>query len=187
VVAAVVAIRTDFIETFTGRRFRPLDPVVEDIDIRDIAHALSHQCRFSGHTIAHYSVAEHSVRVRELLERRGASRVVQLWGLLHDASEAYLVDIPSPLKCTPVFDAYREAEARLMLAICQRFELSQIEPPEVKKADGELVATEARDLMAYRPEHWIGLKEAPLPGVIKPWTSASARNEFLAAFEELSK
>jgi hypothetical protein len=178
--------RPDFIETWTGRSFRPLDPDAGDIDIRDIAHALSHQCRFSGHTIAHYSVAEHSVRVRDLLLRRGLSNAIQLWGLLHDASEAYLVDIPSPLKQTQEFAAYREAEARVQRAVCVRFALRFEEPPEVRRADAELLATEARDLMAFHPPHWVGLQEPPLPGIIKPWTCDQARREFLSAFEELT-
>ena len=151
------------------------------------AHALSQQCRFSGHTIVPYSVAEHSVRVSELLDREGASRIVQLWGLLHDASEAYLVDIPSPLKHTPAFDGYRIAEAWLMVAVCKRFGLPFHEPEEVRKADAVLLATEARDLMAYRPEHWAGLTERPLPGIIKPWQPESAKREFLARYEELNR
>lgn len=176
-----------FIETFTGRRFQPLDPDVSEIDVRDIAHALSQQCRFSGHTIRPYSVAEHSVRVCELVASWGAPAWVQLWGLLHDASEAYLVDIPSPLKCTPVFDMYRTAEKRLMDAVCRRFGLPTDEPSLVHKADGVLVATEARDLMPYRGEHWTKLTEEPLVQTIKPWHSESAEREFLAAYKELTQ
>jgi hypothetical protein len=179
--------RAPFIETHTGRSFQPLNPDPLDINIKDIAHALSHQCRFSGHTHVHYSVAEHCVRVSELLEKWGCTRWIQLWGLLHDASEAYLIDIPSPLKSTPVFALYREAEARLMDAVCERFRLPRTEPRRVRIADGVLCATEARDLMPYRPEHWTGLDEAPLPEVIKPWHSSSAKREFLARFEELTK
>ncbi len=179
--------RPDFIETHTGRSFRPLAPVAADIDVRDIAHALSHQCRFSGHVHVHYSVAEHSVRVSELLERGGFANWIQLWGLLHDASEAYLVDIPSPLKSTPVFALYRDAEKALMLAVCERFGLPLDEPREVAIADAVLVATEARDLMPFNPPHWIGLVEAPLPETIKPWHSSVAKREFLARFQELSK
>lgn len=177
--------RADFIETHTGRRFRPLAPVVADIDIEDIAHALSQQCRFSGHTAFHYSVAEHSVRVCELLAARGCSRTVQLWGLLHDASEAYLVDVPSPLKCLPAFDEYREVEKRLMLAICERFYLPAEEPRAVRWADATLLATEARDLMPFRPEHWEGLTEAPLLGAIEPWAPYKAKRDFLSHFKEL--
>ena len=179
--------RLDFIETHSGRRFRPLSPDAGEIVITDIAHALSQQCRFSGHTFVPYSVAEHSVRVAELLERWAAPRSVQLWGLLHDASEAYLVDIPQPLKHTEAFAPYRAAERELMAAVCTRFGLSQAEPAMVRRADATLLATEARDLMPYRREHWIGLVEAPLPETIKPWHSSSAKREFLARFEELSR
>ena len=178
--------RADFIETASGRRFRPLDPTEGEISILDIAHALSNQCRFSGHTRVHYSVAEHSVRVRNLLASLGASREVQLWGLLHDASEAYLVDIPSPLKHTEAFAAYRVAERALQIAVCVAFNLPTEEPEIVRMADGVLLATEARDLMPYRPEHWADLIHEALPGKIKPWPQQVAKMEFLEAFQELT-
>ena len=99
-----------FIGTFSGLRFWPLDPNPEKILIADIAHALAHQCRFGGHASKFYSVAEHSVHVSKLCLPEHA-----LWGLLHDASEAYLVDLPRPLKLLPEFAPYREAERRLQL------------------------------------------------------------------------
>jgi len=177
--------RPDFIETYTGRRFRPLAPDPAQIDIRDIAHALSQQCRFSGHTRAPYSVAQHSVLVAHEVERQGGSREEQLWGLLHDASEAYLVDIPSPLKQTHVFAAYREAEETMMVAICNRFNLPLDEPDIVRAADVTLLGREARDLMPFRPEHWGGLQ--PVAGKrIIPWGPFSAKDQFLFAYEELS-
>lgn len=179
--------RLDWIESFTGRRVKPLEPDAGVIDIRDIAHHLSNQCRYSGAVRVHYSVAEHSVRVCELLERQGASRTVRLWGLLHDASEAYLVDLPSPVKHAPAMGFYRMAEEAWMLRVCERFGLPYDEPPQVRTADGILLATEARDLMPFNPEHWIGLTEAPLPETIKPWHQTSAEREFLAAFEELNR
>lgn len=177
--------RIDFIETASGRRFKPLEPNAGEIVIEDIAHALSHQNRFSGHTRVPYSVAEHSVRVCELLKMWGASPEVQLWGLLHDASEAYLVDIPQPLKHTEAFAAYRVAERALMVAVCVRFGLPVKEPHAVRLADSTLLATEARDLMPYRPEHWASLTTMPLPEPIRPWHPATARAAFLAAFKEL--
>ncbi len=175
----------DFIETYTGKRFFPLDPVVQDIDIVDIAHALSQQCRFSGHTIVPYSVAEHSVRVCSLLHSWGCSKHVQLWGLLHDASEAYLVDIPLPLKRSPAFAPYRAAEEALMHAVCLCFGLELKEPAAVRRADATLLSTEARDLMPFKPEHWAGLLEMPLYETIVPWPSGWARHAFLQSFEEL--
>jgi hypothetical protein len=175
-----------FIETRSGVSFWPLDPKVSDIRIEDIAHALSNQCRFSGHTREHYSVAEHCVRVSELLEAWDCSREIQLWGLLHDASEAYLVDIPAPLKGQPAFAPYLEAERRLMLAICERFDLPLDEPAWVRAADGVLLATEARDLMAFRPEHWSKLTHASLKESIVPWNHEAARSYFLMRFRALT-
>lgn len=108
-------LRGDWIQTYSGRAFYPLAPYPQDVCIEDIAHALSQLCRFGGHCRRFYSVAEHSVLL---------SRVVvpefQLWALLHDASEAYLVDVPRPIK--KQLPAYVEAERRVMAAICARFE-----------------------------------------------------------------
>jgi len=106
------------ITTFSGISFWPLLPNPDDIRIDDIAHALAHQCRFAGHTRLFYSVAEHSVRVSQLCRPEDA-----LWGLLHDASEAYLSDVPAPLKELPEFEPYRAAERNLQGAVAQRFGL----------------------------------------------------------------
>ena len=78
-----------WLQTYTGIQFWPLDPRPEEIDIQDIAHALSLLCRFNGHCQRFYSVAEHSVHVSTILAPEFG-----LWGLLHDAAEAYLSDIP---------------------------------------------------------------------------------------------
>jgi hypothetical protein len=105
----------DWIETYTGKEFYPYDPRPEEVDIRDIAHALAHICRFNGHTKYHYSVAQHSVYCAELAKRRGYSTAIQLYALLHDAAEAYICDIPRPLK--PSFTGYDLLEARLQSTI----------------------------------------------------------------------
>ena len=174
-----------FIETFLGYTFKPLDPDFEKVRIQDIAHALSNQGRFSGHTRFRYSVAEHSVRVSELIEELGHDRQDQLWGLLHDASEAYLVDLPTPLKSDPTIgDAYRAAEERLMQAIRQRFCLPA-EPEIVRIADAALLTTEVRDLMHPGRDYWKKLTAKPLPGRIRPWGADVAEYEFLKRFYEL--
>lgn len=177
-----------FIETRSGIHFAPLTPVVADICIDDIAHALSNQCRFSGHTRVHYSVAEHSVRVSELLERWGEGREVQLWGLLHDASEAYLVDLPTPLKLDErIGTPYREAEARLMLAVCERFGLPTLEPEAVHGADATLLATEARDLMPFTPSYWAKLTHPPLEETITPWCPFVAKRNFIRRYTRIAE
>ncbi len=179
----------NYIETFTGRRFEPLAPRGEDVDIRDIAHALSQQCRFSGHTRRHYSVAEHSVRVCNVLENRGEPRRVVLAGLLHDTSEAYLVDVPAPLKAHPSFAFYRDAEDTLTKVIVEHFGCAGawvFGQRAIKAADATLLATEARDLMPFRPAHWGALQAQPLAEVISPWAPWVAEERFLAKFALLT-
>ena len=138
-----------WIMTASGIRFWPLAPRVEDVRITDIAHALAHCCRFQGMCWPFYSVAEHSVRVSDKLAGREA-----LYGLLHDASEAYLGDVPRPLKAQPVFAAYRDAERTLQAVIYRAFGLRlEHEPASVKLVDRRMRRTEQRALM---PPAWHG-------------------------------
>jgi len=132
-----------WITTATGRRVDYVRVGPEDIDIEDIATALSRECRFAGHCKHFYSVAQHSVLVSRLVPEELA-----LEGLLHDASEAYLKDIPSPLKS--LLPDYREIEARFDRAIRRRFGLPETPSPEIKRADLVLLATERRQL--HRPK-----------------------------------
>lgn len=169
-----------YIQCYSGRRFWPLEPRTQDINLIDIAHALSQQCRFAGHTTMFYSVAEHSVRVSEVCESQDV-----LWGLLHDASEAYLVDVPTPLKVQAEFEGYREAEKKVMRAVCDKFHLPHEMPPSVARADGILLATEVRDLMAPKAENWTGLLEKPLERRIVPWSPKEAKDRFMKRFQEI--
>ncbi len=168
----------EYIETYTGRMVYPARVRPEDIAIEDIAHSLSQMCRYTGHSRQFYSVAEHSVRVSRLVPFADAA-----WGLLHDATEAYLVDIPSPLKRLPEFAAYRAIEARAMRAVCEQFNLPPVQPASVTDADGIMLATEARDLMPMKCE-W-ALVYHPLDTRIEPWDCANAEFEFLKRFAEL--
>ncbi len=176
------------IETFSGRQIEPLNPRLEDIAIEDIAHALSLQCRFTGHTRVFYGVAEHCVRVSrcaEALSFHDFARENALWGLLHDASEAFLHDIASPIKHQPAFALYRAAEQRLEELIFERYGLTGKRPTVIKKADLILLATEARDLMPMKHQPKYG-PETPLPGRIKPWSPRKANLEYLNRFHELT-
>lgn len=175
----------NFIETFMAEAFEPMRPDPSKILISDIAHALSHICRFNGHTREFYSVAEHSVRVSWLLQDLEESKRVQLWGLLHDASEAYLCDVPSPLKALPTFEAYRVAEGVVQGAVCERFGITKKMPDAVARADRALLATEARDLMPFVPEHWGGIEVEALVERITPWQPTEAKRKFMRRFCEL--
>lgn len=169
-------IRTgDWMQTASGREFWPLDPRPEEVYIGDIAHALSNLCRYAGHTRAFYSVAQHSVLVA-----RNLPDELRLWGLLHDAPEAYVVDIPRPLK--PFLTGYATIEARVMGCIQKRFGLSDPMPKEVKRVDAAILGDEAVALMMPPPRPW-RLAE-PRPGIaIHPWPQERAYREFMAEFE----
>lgn len=169
----------DWIQLYSGRKFFPMDPRVEDIDIEDIAHALSNMCRFTGHCKSFYSVAQHSVLVSHLSGTHG------LWGLLHDASEAYVCDIARPVKRLDVLKGYRDVENMIQSVICQKFGLQPNEPSIVKEADTKMLFTEARDLMAPLHPDWVqGAK--PLPFKIEALPPAEAKELFLSRYRELT-
>ena len=160
------------IRTYSGLRFKPLDPDPALIRIEDIAHSLAHQCRFGGHSRVFYSVAQHSVRVSEICATEDA-----LWGLLHDASEAYLVDVPAPLKQLPEFAAYRRAEQRLQAIIFERFGLPAQQPKSVAAADLQLLMIEMRELFGVEPGESISETEC--------WSPIVAEERFLERFRQL--
>lgn len=168
-----------WIQTYSGIRFNPTNPVVGSIVIADIAHSLSMQCRFSGHVKKFYSVAQHSVLVSYLCDEKDA-----LWGLLHDASEAYLVDVPRPIKRSGKFDAYIEFETKMQNAICERFGLPMAEPVSVKNADKRMLSTEARDLMGPLHPDWVNPTD-PYPFKIEALPQQEAKNLFMKRFYEL--
>lgn len=168
-----------WIQTYTGRRFWPLDPRAEDVTIGDIAHALSNECRFSGHCRGFYSVAQHSVLVAQVVLQR--SPELALTALLHDAAEAYMSDIARPVKKSmPIFG---EMEHRIELVIAEKFSLVFPFPPIIKEADNILLATERRDLMPepHRPWKCYGAAKA-LEYRITPWPPERAEEQFLASY-----
>ncbi len=170
----------NWMQTFTGHQFWPLDPRPEEIFIEDIAHSLSMQCRYAGHSIRFYSVAEHSCMIAQyLLPLYG--REVALWGLLHDASEAYLVDVPRPVK--PYLAGYKDAEARVMAAVCDRFNLPRAMPKEVHEVDGRIIGDE-RANMAPCVAEWYATGE-PLGIWLEYWTPDQAERWFLHMFNQL--
>jgi hypothetical protein len=136
--------RGDWMQTATGRQFWPMDPRPHEVFIEDIAHALSMICRFGGHCRRFYSVAEHSVLIA-----RAAASEHKRWALLHDASEAYIGDQIRPLK--KHLAAYREAEQKIMRAICVRFGLHLDQPASVKALDLALLMDERDQSMAEPP------------------------------------
>lgn len=140
--------QTDWIETRSGKQFWLPEPSPYSIKLSDIAHGLSLVCRFGGQCKFFYSVAQHSINTALELKDLGQSERLQLLGLLHDASEAYICDIPRPLK--QLLPEYKECEDKVMSAIYQAL---KIDPPElqevkaIKLVDDGLLGYEASVLM----------------------------------------
>lgn len=167
-------------QTNSRRKMFATKPIAEEIFLGDIAHALSQQCRFTGHTSAFYSVAQHSVMVSRGLEP--CDPKLALWGLLHDASEAYLADIPAPIKRHRLMEGYRDLEDRVMKAVCERFGLPAEQPHVVHTVDRIQQDFEARALLPGGAL-WLGPGTVP---DLEAWSPERAKAEFLGRFVELT-
>lgn len=169
----------DWMLTFTGKAYWPLDPSVDDVDILDIAHGLSMLCRYSGQSRHFYSVAEHCVHVSYMVPRAFA-----LEALLHDATEAYLGDMIRPIK--HAMPEYKDMEATNDQVIRIKFGLPPYESPEVKEADNDILQAEYEELLPPLPNgrtwHWPGKK---VKCYIHGWEPTVAKGYFLARFNEL--
>ncbi|CCH02045.1 putative protein yfdR [Fibrella aestuarina BUZ 2] len=168
-----------YIQTYTGKRYYPIDPRPDDIDIEDIAHALSNICRFTGHTRQFYSVAQHSVLVSRQVDPEH-----KLAALLHDASEAYLTDLSRPVKRIPALMYYEHLETLAMTAIAQKLGFTYPVHPSIKVADERMLFTEKRDLLT--PMDW-GYEVEPYPDIVDPWSPDEAEGAFLGYFLHLCK
>lgn len=176
--------RGDWLQTYTGRRFYPLDPQPGEIDRLDIGHALSLLCRYGGHVDRFYSVAEHSVLMSRTLAPSG--RTAALQALLHDATEAYIVDLPRPLKRLEPLAGYRSIESSVWAAIAQAFGVPVVLEAAVKEADNRILLTE-RDALMPRAERWMVDEDfAPLPVRIEAWRPELAEIEWQARLWELT-
>lgn len=165
---------TAWIQTRSGVLMNPLNPDPATLTLEDIAHALSQQCRFTGHTRTFYSIAEHSVRVARLVPPED-----RLAALLHDATEAYLCDIATPVKAQ--LPGYAEAEDRLARVIAEKWGVAYPWPDTVKAADRLMLHTEAKHLMDD-PEWARGGETVEMYAV--GWKPQHAYGMFLEMFNE---
>ena len=116
------------IVTHYGNVIDLLDPDPADISLFDIAHNLSHLCRFNGATKYRYSVAQHSLFVSRLVSPQHA-----LQALMHDATEAYLGDVVKPLK--ELLPDYQTLEDRMWASICEALGIEPYLTEEVHRGD----------------------------------------------------
>lgn len=137
----------NWLKTYTGKSFYPALPDPELICIEDIAHALSNICRFAGHCRDFLSVSEHTQNVYLDIAQRTSDKDLWKTAFLHDATEAYVIDLPSPIK--NMCENYREIERRVADAITERFNLKYpIDPhhPMIKESDIRVFKTERLEL-----------------------------------------
>lgn len=175
---------TNWIQSFSGKQVWPANMHADDIDIRDIAHALSMKCRYTGHSKFFYSVAQHSVLMSRHYSKSSNDWMTRQCMLMHDATEAYLPDVARPLK--KLLPDFKAMEDRLEKIIAKKFDLIYPWPQEVKKLDLIMLATERRDLMATPPIPWISTENvATLPEKIESWPPEIAKREFLREYSFL--
>ena len=165
----------------SGEYFNFLEPENNVFTVEDIAHGLSNICRFGGHTAAFYSVAQHSVIASHLVPRELAYEA-----LFHDAAEAFLGDIPKPLKA--ILPDFQAIEKRVEAAV---FGFLGINPTEaksgiVKEADLVMLASEDRDLMPTHEDEWVLIKGVkPINVIIAPLSPSQAYFVFMRRYDQV--
>ena len=173
-----------YIQTFSGLSFDPMNLSVDSIDVIDIAHSLSLQCRWKGHCTRYFSVAEHSVLMSEVVSKEAA-----LYALLHDLSESFIGDCPRPFK--PLFPNFKELEQQIRRTFDLKYGLEIPNKEiieEIKCADLRMLATERYQNLRYTGIEWEILKDIkPYLICLGYWSPDLAEYRFLARFKELMK
>lgn len=174
-----------YVQTFTGTNFTFTKPRVKDIHIEDIAHSLSMQCRFNGHTRLFYSVAEHCINVARLVPNE-----FKLEGLLHDASEAYITDIATPVK--RLLPDYHQLENIVQASVRHHFGLPVKDSSVVVDADKASLVAEAKKLLPIDDDHWIYDERYQVPLTLDEkyvmcLSPKAAKGLFLLRYEQYQK
>ena len=170
-----------WMQTYSGGVFYILEPRAEDVHLVDIAHALSMLCRYSGHTDYFYSVGEHSIYMSHRVSPEAAP-----YALVHDASEAYVQDLISPIKRNVT--GYKEIEDRVAAVIVTALGLptpSEEILEEVHIADVRMLQTERRDLLKEPMIPYAAREYEPFKETVHAWPPAIVKREFLARAAEL--
>ena len=192
-----------WIQTATGIKFNLINPAPGSIVLEDIAAALGKICRYNGHTFAFYSVAEHSVLMARQLREEGHEPMVQFWALMHDAVEAYVCDMPSPVKtCLNElsqeylggYGTYKQLYQELEVRLCIEFGLVVDDQTEatVRLADLRMLATERQQVVPVMIEdisdvEW-GIPEGiePYPDLyLECWNPSFAENRFEREYKKI--
>jgi hypothetical protein len=171
-----------FSETYTGARVTPLALKLEQINIIDIAHALSQQCRYGGHTSQFYSVAQHCCVLASYVENVLKGKALDcLQILMHDAAEAYLIDMPRPIK--QFMPEFRKWDHAAQAAIRSWLGIGDVPIPSWQgDLDNRIIVDERAQVMSdsgndwhHDPKHGV----MPLGVRIEPWPARMAEKQFL--------
>jgi hypothetical protein len=191
-----------YITTCSGVQFVPTDPTPEMISLSDIARGLAYKFRFAGQSPIPYTVAQHSIEVARSLASDGNSPAVCLWGLLHDAAEAYLWDVPRPIKaqqhwrCQDGLVSFDAIEARILHAVGVRFNLGYLIPPDttgwpetdlfkiIDQHDRYQLDREQRNLFPFSHPLHVTENNHPIREVLVP---VVAQLRFLEEFERFNQ
>lgn len=177
---------SDYCRTYTGKIFYPAHPESLPVDIVHIANSLGKVCRYNGDLEYFYSVAQHSVLVEQVLVSRLTdpespdSRMLRLQALLHDASEAYLPDMPSPIK--KLLPDFKELENKVQHAVFKYFNLPSELHPYIKEIDTKIRLDEIHCMTSW-PE---GEKVGPYNLLITPLDWSAAINLFFNKYYEIT-
>lgn len=172
-------IEKSWVITLSGNRFSILKPEPDAIEIEDIACALARQARFNGHTKFFYSVGQHSCLGAEV----SPTKDIALHMLFHDATEAYIGDLVSPVKA--LLPDFEVIESRIHWAISKKFNLEFPLPKVVKQIDRRLLATEVRDLITKDLSSWNIKPDEPFDFPIIPWPPEVTEARFLELANKL--
>ena len=175
-----------YITTYTGKHFDPTAPDASLFDVRDIAHALSLTCRGNGHVKTFFSVGQHCVNCALEAELRGFPKRVVLACLLHDASEAYMSDVPRPFK--HALPSYVEAEEKLLEMIYEKFlgsSLSEEEQKLVKIIDDDLLYYDLKVLLGETPAGEAPNLKIELDYTVQPFEKVEA--QYLKLYERFNQ
>lgn len=178
----------DWIETYTGKSFYPLDPRPQDICIEDIAHGLSLICRYNGQCKRLYTVAQHSLNCADVAAHLGLTPRIQLLCLLHDAAEAYIADVSKPVK--PYLAGYKDIERNIQAVIYRTFDIAPPDKTEadwVKHIDRCVMVAEAKVLMPFQGwGKWVDDADE-VEVDLTPWTGEMLEARFKVRFAALKE
>ena len=174
---------SSYITTYTRKQFDPLDPKPEDLNMEDIAHALSLLCRGNGHVTTFWSVGQHCICCAKEAEGRGLSERIILACLLHDASECYMSDVPRPFKQT--MTEYIRQEEKLLSVIYTKFlgsDLTEEEQEQVKKIDDDLLWYDLVHLLDMTPERTAPKLHTAINYTVQPFENVE--QEYLGLYRK---